>query len=121
MANTDIVSVVERLIEAENTRNAGASAAELATDFVGITRARGVEQDRDAMLQEVANPKSLVERQLEPERWVRQSGDVAVVRSVVVVYDGTSPPVVARFRNVHVLTREGDAWKCLAWQVTKLA
>jgi ketosteroid isomerase-like protein len=121
MTNADIVAVVEQLIEAENTANADGASRLLAPDFTAITRARGVEQDRAALLDEVANPKSSVERRLEGELSVRQSGDLAVARSVVAVLDGSSPPVLSRFRNIHVLTWHGDAWKCVAWQVTKLS
>jgi hypothetical protein len=122
MANVEIVSVIQRLVNAENTRNAAAADALLAADFVAITRVRGVEQDRAALLGEIGHPPGQpVERRLEPETWVRQSGDLAVVRSVVRTIDGSTPPVTARFRNVHVLTREGGEWKCLSWQVTKLA
>jgi hypothetical protein len=122
MPNADITSVVERLVNAENARNADAARAELAADFSAITRGRGVEQDRDAMLKELANPPNpALQRRLEPDPWIRQSGDLAVVRSVVEVIDPTATPPTTRFRNTHVLSRAGGAWTCVAWQVTKLA
>ena len=120
MTNAEIVSVVEQLIEAENTAHADGASRLLAPDFTAITRARGVEQDRAQLLEELAHPPRSLVRHLEGDPSVRQSGDLAVVRSVVVVTDGSSPPGVSRFRNTHVLTRQGDAWKCVAWQVTKL-
>jgi ketosteroid isomerase-like protein len=119
--NAEIVAVVEDLIAAENTRNAEAAGRLLAPDFSAITRARGVEQDRAGLLYEIANPTSAVQRQIEGELSVRQSGDLAVVRSIVAVVDeSSSPPGLRRFRNTHVLTWHGEAWKCAAWQVTKL-
>jgi len=121
MAN-DIVAVVERLIAAENSKNKDDAARELAADFTQITRMTGVEQRRDEYVKAVADPPPPERhRQLEPDPWVRQSGDLAVVRSVVETTERATPPATARFRNIHVLTREGGAWKCLAWQVTKLA
>jgi hypothetical protein len=118
--NADVIAVVEQLIAAENGMDAAAAGRLLASDFAGITRGRGAEQDRAAMLVEVAHPKSEVRRRLDGEPWVRQNGDLAVSRSVVETSDG-SPSSATRFRNTHVLTREGGAWKCVAWQVTKLS
>lgn len=117
----DIVAVVERLIDAENARTPNLAASVLAPDFAAITRARGVEQDRAAMLQEMANPANPgFVRRLERDLWIRQSGDLAVVRSIVEMVDGSPLPAITRFRNTHVLTRDGDVWTCVAWQVTKL-
>ena len=83
MAN-DIVAVVERLIAAENSKNKDDAARELAADFTQITRMTGVEQRRDEYVKAVADPPPPERhRQLEPDPWVRQSGDLAVVRSVV--------------------------------------
>lgn len=121
MADADIVSVIEKLVNAENTRDPKLSASVLSKDFTGITRARGVEQNRDEMLEEVAHPKNPDERRLEPKPWVRQSGDLAVVKSIVTMPDAAQPSGIKRFRNLHVLTREGGEWKCVAWQVTGLA
>jgi len=122
MSDDEILSVVARLVEAENTRDPKLSGSLLARDFTGITRARGVEQNREEMLDEVAHPKNTSERTLEkdPPPWVRQSGDLAVVKSVVTMPDLGAATGTKRFRNVHVLTREGRAWTCVAWQVTAL-
>ena len=120
MTHADIVEVVQKLIEAENKKDATAAGRLLAPDFIAITRARGVEQDRTALLHEIEHPMNVAERSLDGDVCVRQSGDLAVVRSVVAVLAG-SPPAVARFRNTHVLRLYDGAWKCLAWQVTKLS
>lgn len=120
MTHADIVEVVKKLIEAENNKDRTAAERLLATDFVAITRARGVEQDRTALLGEIEHPTTVAERSVDGDVWVRQSGDLAVVRSVVAVLSG-SPPAVARFRNTHVLRLDDGAWKCAAWQVTKLS
>lgn len=116
----DIINVVTRLFEAENSADADAARRLLSKDFIAITRARGVEQEREALLDELAHPKNpSVTRTLEgiPSAW--QTGDLAFVRSIVSIQDG-EPPIAVRFRNLHILRREGDAWACLAWQVTKL-
>jgi ketosteroid isomerase-like protein len=121
MSDTDIVAVVEQLIEAENDHDADAAARLLAPDFAGITRARGVEQDRAGLLRAIGDTTGpSMHRRLEPDAWVRRSGDLAVVRSVVEVLDDSSPPGATRFRNVHVLIRHGEGWTCAAWQVTML-
>ena len=100
--------------------HANAAAALLAPDFfTAITRARGVEQDRAALLHEIAHPQNPLERRLEGELCVRQSGELAVVRSIVAVHNGSLP--LSRFRNIHVLASHADVWKCVAWQVTKLS
>jgi Domain of unknown function (DUF4440) len=122
-SETDLIEQVRRLVEAENERNRATADEILAQDFAAITRARGVEQNRDALLAEVENPKNPnLRRELgESDLWVRVSGDQGVVRSLVKTTDRTSPDEApTTFRNVHVFERQGESWKCLAWQVTKL-
>jgi hypothetical protein len=120
MTDADLVAVVKKLIEAENKNDATAPERLLARDFVAVTRSRGVEQDRTAMLREIELPANVAVRSLENDVWVRQCADLAVVRSIVSVHAG-SPPGVARFRNIHVLRLYDGEWKCVAWQVTKLS
>lgn len=120
MKHADLVAVVTNLIEAENKNDGPAADRLLAPDFVAITRSHGAEHNRKELLNKIVNPGLTFVRRIEGEPWVEHGADLAVVRSVVVILDG-SPPAEVRFRNTHVLKRYGDEWKCLAWQVTKLA
>ncbi len=120
MSESEIAAVVVGLFEAENAADAIAAGRYLSENFIAITRARGVEQGRQALLEELAHPENpSLHRRVEERPSVRQSGDLAVARSVVSILDG-SPPFATRFRNVHVLAREAGGWKCISWQVTKL-
>jgi ketosteroid isomerase-like protein len=119
MTDKDITAVVAQLIDAENAADTRAADRLLADDFTAITRARGVEQGRADLLDEIGKSKTPGQRRLESDPWVRQNGDLAVVRSVVTM-PGESPAQLNRFRNTHVLARTGGQWKCVAWQVTKL-
>jgi hypothetical protein len=121
MSSTDIARVVVQLIDAENAMDASAAEALPSTDFTAITRARGVEQNRTALLAELAKPARQVTRQLEGPAEVLASDTLGIARSVVAVYEGTPPALTGRFRNIHVLTRYGVSWQCVAWQVTKLS
>ena len=122
-SETDLIERVRRLVEAENERDRAKAESILAEDFAAITRARGVEQNRYDLLEEVANPKNpTLRRELdESDLWIRISGNQGVVRSLVRTTDRSSPndPPVT-FRNVHVFERQRDSWNCLSWQVTKL-
>ena len=74
-------------------------------------------------MDEIANPKdpNLI-RKLEDEHdLVLESGNLAVIRSIVTTTDRTKPGLTpARNRNIHVLVNEQGNWRCIAWQVTKL-
>mgnify|MGYP002776993797 CR=1 FL=1 len=121
-ASAGLVDQVRRLLSAENQADATAAEALLAPGFVRITRASGREEDRAALLAAIASParpglwRHLVES--ETRAWIH--GGLGVVSSVV----QTRPPVAGepsgRFRNLHVFERDGGAWRCVAWQVTRL-
>jgi hypothetical protein len=120
---TELIEQVRRLVEAENQRDRARADRILAQDFAVITRARGVEQNRDALLEEVANPDNPYLHRVigESDFWVRVSGDQGVVSSLVTTTDKASPDEAAStFRNVHVVELQRGSWKCIAWQVTKL-
>jgi len=121
-ARASPIDLVRQLVEAENERNRAAAEAVLAEDFAAITRARGVEQDRDGLLDEIAQPKSsTVRRALGDDLWLHQSGDLAVVRSLVTTTDDAAPADAPKtYRNLHVFERRDGRWKCLAWQVSEL-
>jgi hypothetical protein len=120
------MDLVLQLIEAENEHGEPGRAradAILAKDFTAITRARGQEQDRDALLKEIANPKNPnLNRELEKHGyWERYSGDLGVARSLVATTDRANPQAEPKkFRNIHVFQRQREQWRCVAWLVTEL-
>ncbi len=122
-----LIDLVAQLIEAENENGKpGRAKAELilAENFTRITRASGEEQDREVLLNEIENPRKLgLRRSLDDrERWECCSGDLGVVRSIVLVTDlANAQAKPMRFRNTHIFERQGENWFCVAWQVTKLA
>jgi hypothetical protein len=116
-------ALVRDLIDAENTRDRRKADDILAKDFLFITRARGDEQTRASLLDEVAQPKNpAVQRTLvDGSVSTRGSGDLCVVWSVVSTRDTANPGAAeGRFRNVHVFERQQQEWRCLSWQVTKV-
>ncbi|MGQ0537725.1 MAG: nuclear transport factor 2 family protein [Gemmatimonadaceae bacterium] len=113
---------MRRLIDAENAAAHGHAAKVLAEDFVAITRARGEEQARAALLQEIANPRNPnITRAIEAEPRERVSGDIGMVRSIVRAVDKTQPGATPnRYRNIHVFERRQGDWRCVLWQVTEI-
>jgi ketosteroid isomerase-like protein len=121
--DTELIKRVRQLIEAENESNKVKAAALLADNFSLITRARGEEQEKNALLEEIAQPRNPnLRRQLDEDGlWVMASGDLGVVRSVVIVTDKTdSAAAPKKFRNAHVFEKQQKEWHCVAWQVTEL-
>ncbi len=121
-AESGLIELVRQLIEAENEHDREKAEPILAEDFTAITRARGEEQNRDALLEEIANPKNPnLLRKLDPGAWERESGDLGVVRSFITMMDRTNPQAEpGRFRNIHVFQRQQGRWLCVTWQVTGL-
>jgi hypothetical protein len=119
----ELVNLVRELIQAENERDGKKADRVLAPGFAAITRSRGEEQDREALLREIANPKNadLHRRLDERSCWVRHSGELGVVRSLVETGPRATPFAVTDiFRNTHVFERQAERWRCIAWQVTKM-
>lgn len=113
--------VVARLMRAENECNATLADAHLSEAFLGITRSAGFEEDRAQILRTIAHPRNpdLVRHLHVDQAWT--DGDLAVVRSLVTTEHAAQPGVTTGYyRNCHVLRREGDAWRCLHWQATRL-
>ena len=118
-----LVELVRQLVDAENEHDKAKAHSILAQNFAAITRARGEEQDRDALLKEIADPKNpnLRRELLERDCWERVSGSLGVVRSIITTPDRTAPQAApGRFRNVHVFENQQGDWRCVAWQVTEL-
>jgi len=118
----ELEGLVEKLVEAEN-HAAPAEAEPILSQkgFVGITRMDGEEQDRKGLLDRIENPRNAaVRRAVKVEHsWV--SPELGVVQSIVTTTNPGDPNFTSgRFRNLHVFQKEGEEWRCLAWQVTKL-
>lgn len=119
-----LASIVALLIEAENKASWEQADRVLSSKFRGITRADGTEQDREGV-------RRAIERQHGQDSvrdFDRSSVDVihgtdaGVVRSVVLLRQRSDPSaVVGRFRNTHSFCLEGSEWRCVGWQVTRLA
>jgi len=122
-AGHNIVDLVHQLIEAENGRDKTKAEPILAQNFIAITRAGGEEQNKEKLLNQIANPKNPnLRRKLEGEHdLILESGNLAVIRSLVTTVDQTKPDSVPElYRNIHVFVKEHEHWGCIAWQVTKL-
>jgi ketosteroid isomerase-like protein len=132
-SHSDLIKQVHQLIEAENKHNREMADAILAQNFTAITRAikkdqEKQEQDRDALLRKIEekseekNGQINIERKLDEHDFsVWQSGDIGVVRSLVMTINPKDPQVIlGRFRNIHVFEKQQEQWLCVAWQVTKL-
>jgi ketosteroid isomerase-like protein len=129
-SNSDLVKQVHLLIEAENKHNREMAEAILAQNFTAITRAKKKDQEkqeqgRDALLGKIAeemNSQNNIERKLDEHDFsVWESGDIGVVRSLVMTINPKDPEVIlGRFRNIHVFQKQQGQWRCVAWQVTKL-
>ncbi len=104
---------VTDLIEAENHHNSGDASKILSKNFISITRASGIEEDRDTLLQAIETSK-LDGRTVEKLSTTGEESDrIRVVRSIV--------KVPKSYRNTHVFVKEeNEEWRCISWQVTEL-
>lgn len=117
-------ALVRALIDAENTRDRRKADEILAADFTAITRARGDEQSRERLLDEIAHPRNPTLRRtlIDTSVWTRNGGNLAVVRTLIETSDeSNSAAAPTRFRNIHVFERLGQDWRCVGWQVTMLS
>lgn len=121
--DASIVALVRGLVEAENTRNTAMAESILAPSFTAITRARGEEQNRSKLLEEMAQPKNPnIQRELDNQGFIIwKSEDLAVAKSLVTTQDKTDKQILPkRYRNIHVFERLEGQWRCVSWQVTEL-
>ena len=119
--NIDLTTLVRELVEAEKQKSRKLAEPILAQNFIAITRARGAEQGRDDLLQEIETPRKEWHRTVEEIAPPLISGDIGVVRSIVATAEKATPEVtVGRFRNIHVFENQQGEWLCVAWQVTEL-
>jgi hypothetical protein len=118
--STKLQELVAELISAENNCDRYRADRLLAASFLGITRARGIEQDREQLLDQIANcPNNMVRKLEEITTTTYASNAFALVRSIVGVNDSVGAPQ-GRYRNLHAFERQDQLWTCVAWQVTKL-
>jgi hypothetical protein len=118
--STKLRELVAELVAAENDCDRDRADRVLAASFLGITRARGVEQNREQLLDQIAHcPNNLVRTLEESSATTYASEAFAVVRSIVGVNDSVGTPQ-GRYRNLHAFERQNQQWICVAWQVTKL-
>jgi hypothetical protein len=100
MKNTsDIVDIVRHLIKAENDKDKESADHILSKNFVAITRASGKEQNRDELLNTIANPPNpnITRKVVEGHDFMKE--DLAIVRSVVTTADKTNPDsILGRYR-----------------------
>jgi hypothetical protein len=110
-----IIDQVRQLIEAENKKDRNKAAPILSENFIAINRSDGREQNRDDLLNEIADPnRPDINRELaNAVDIVPQSQEIAVIRSLVKV------AVPKQFRNTHVFVNEKGQWRCISWQVTE--
>lgn len=124
--DTKLIERVRQLVEAENEGGAGGKGKAdsiLAQRFTHITRSSGKEEERDALLEAIANPSnSNIFRRLDEHGfWVQESEGLGVVRSLVTTSERSILDVISgRFRNMHIFEKQLESWMCIAWQVTKL-
>jgi hypothetical protein len=118
---TRLRELVAELVAAENDCDRDRADKILAASFLGITRARGVEQNREQLLDQVAHcPNNVVRTLEESSATIYASETFALVRSIVGVSDSVGT-AQGRYRNLHAFERQDQQWTCVAWQVTKLA
>jgi hypothetical protein len=146
----EVRRAIERLILAENRGKAGGEAeAEDVLDegFLGVTRAKGREQELPDYLAEIAgadyasqtdtrnkrrwldipDPATAPELDEPGSAGLRKGsnmgifGDAAVVRAVVSTRaPGTADRADRCYRNTFALVRRPSGWRVIAWQVTEL-
>ena len=123
----ELIALVRRLVQAENEGGAaGRAEAEkiLAPDFIALNRARGKEVGRQTLLKDIADagpkPPSPLRELVDKEFWAQVSGELGVVRSLVVTRDRDTQKITGRYRNTHVFQWQEGRPVCVAWQVTEV-
>jgi hypothetical protein len=122
-----LIDLVRRLVGAENQGGAAGGAEAdtiLAPDFVGLNRARGKEVGRQTLLKDIADagpkPPNPLRELVDNEFWARVSGELGVVRSLVVTRHRDTKQITGRYRNTHVFQWQDGRPVCVAWQVTEV-
>lgn len=119
--SSDLTDLVCQLVKAENECDRAKVDSILAQNFTAITRARGEEQNRGDLLNEIENPKNPNIHRMVDVLSPLGSDKIVVVRSVVTTTDQADSKASPRsFRNIHVFEKQQEIWLCVAWQVTEL-
>jgi len=117
-ALADFARTNELLLRAEEAGD-GNALAELVTDGFTIIRASGVRQNKEEFLKAAPGAKELGRSSREFE--VRVHGECAVVHLKITTLRNPDGTVITRhFWNTRVYMKQGDQWKCAAWQVTEI-
>ena len=116
-----LFAAVRGLVQAENDGSREDAERYLSRSFTVISRSRNEEQEREAMLEEIARPNPDLHRSLEEAEFATwPSGALNVVRSTVVLRNAAQPGEPRRFRNLHVFQDEDGEPRCIAWFVAEI-
>ena len=119
--SSNLTDLVCQLVKAENECDRAKVDSILAQNFTAITRARGEEQNRGDLLNEIENPKNPNIHRMVDALPPLGSDKIVVVRSVATTTDQADSKASPRsFRNIHVFEKQQEIWLCVAWQVTEL-
>jgi hypothetical protein len=115
------------IVSPDNTPNSIRLVAEgiLAGDYLPVTRGKGqVDRDRDDTLAKIITGPPSFRRHVdraEIQVALFLDGRVAIGRTLLPTTDSRdNPPSEAAYRNMHVFLKRDNAWKCVAWQVTRV-
>jgi hypothetical protein len=88
------------------------------TDDFKVARGNWEIENKEQMLTRVAADKSGRTRRIDEESvHIWDTSGVVTSRLTLLERDGTA---VGRFWNTKVCVKQGDGWKCLAWQVARI-
>ena len=121
-----VTALVRKLFAAENERNRDEADKILSSDYVPITRGTGqADRDRAETLSKIAGGRAEFRRLIDRAKIdvaLFVDGRVAIATSLLPTEDGKDkPPTLADYRNTQVFVKEDNGWRCVAWQVTKVA
>lgn len=119
-AEQELTTAVGQLLQAENDARPKAVGSLLSPRFIAITRSDGRELGREEFLQSVGvNGAGTDSRRLEAPPQILAAKTLGAARFVVEVAGPATQ--ILRFRNTLLFEHLGDGWRCLSWQVTRLA
>lgn len=102
--------------EAEDKRDSAALAPILADEF-RIVRSSFKVETKPEMLTSVANSPPGRRRTVSEES-VRVHGHRALVASLITLEEGET--FIGRFWNTKIFAKQGEEWRCVAWQVAEI-
>ena len=119
MINNKVAELNDDLTAAEETGDAKKVEKLIGNDFV-IVRATGVRQERDAYIGKIAENAG---RDRRPEESKVEVYDRTALYTGVITTKKIGGTEGGRdsFRNVRMWREMGGEWKCIYWQVTRVA